>query len=234
MDIDSNLIFEVGEAKKQTSSKSTANRFLSVITGVLRVAVRKKLLQVMPEIDRYDEPKHRERWLHQHEALTLLDELPSHQESMVRFALSTGLRQSNVLKLEWHEVDINRRTVSIPARKAKGRKAFSIPLNREAIELLQNEIGKHSGFVFTYNGQPLKSANTRAWKKALKRSAIEDFRWHDLRHTWASWQAQSGTPLPILQEMGAWSSSEMVKIYAHLSVEHLAPYADNVLLRKVL
>ena len=59
-------------------------------------------------------------------------------------------------------------------------------------------------------------------------TGIENFRWHDLRHTWASWHVQQGTPLHVLQELGGWSDYEMVRRYAHLSVEHLAEYADNL------
>jgi hypothetical protein len=57
---------------------------------------------------------------------------------------------------------------------------------------------------------------------------IEDFRWHDLRHTWASWHIQNGTPIHVLQELGGWSDIRMVQRYAHLAPEHLACYADNI------
>jgi|GEM_PF-5409274 len=62
----------------------------------------------------------------------------------------------------------------------------------------------------------------------IKRAEIENFRWHDLRHTWASWHIQNGTPLHALQELGGWSESEMVQRYAHLSPLHLSAYANNV------
>lgn len=55
---------------------------------------------------------------------------------------------------------------------------------------------------------------TQKWAKALKRAGIENFWWRDLRHTWASWHVQNGTPLHILQELGGWSSYEMVNRYA--------------------
>jgi len=64
--------------------------------------------------------------------------------------------------------------------------------------------------------------NTKAWRNALKRAGIIDFRWHDLRHTEASWHVQAGTPLHVLQELGGRESVEMVCRYAHLSSEHLA------------
>ncbi|MCY4419644.1 MAG: tyrosine-type recombinase/integrase, partial [Gammaproteobacteria bacterium] len=81
---------------------------------------------------------------------------------------------------------------------------------------------------FTYKGLPVTKANNHAWRKALVRAGIEDFRWHDLRHTWASWHVQQGTPLYVLQELGGWSSYAMVRRYAHLSVKHLAEYADGL------
>jgi len=73
-----------------------------------------------------------------------------------------------------------------------------------------------------------KSKTTKAWYAALERAGIESFRWHDLRHTWAIWHVQAGTPSHVLQELGAWESAEMVRRYAHLSTVHLAEYVDRV------
>jgi integrase len=70
--------------------------------------------------------------------------------------------------------------------------------------------------------------NNHAWQKALKRSGIEDFRWHDLRHAWADRHIQRGTPLKILQELGAWEAVEMMRRYAHFRGEHLAEYARSM------
>ena len=67
-----------------------------------------------------------------------------------------------------------------------------------------------------------------AWYKALKRTGIDDFRWHDLRYTWASRHVQNGTPLHVLQEFGEWGSKVMVRRYAHLSAAHPAAFADKM------
>lgn len=67
-----------------------------------------------------------------------------------------------------------------------------------------------------------------AWKRGLVCAGIEDFRWHDLRHTWASWHVQKGTPLNVLQELGGWESPEMVRRYAHFSAAHLMVYVDKL------
>ena len=82
--------------------------------------------------------------------------------------------------------------------------------------------------VFTDHSNPIQKANKRGWRNALKRAGIENFRWHDLRHTWASWHVQNGTPLNALQELGGWADQSMVLRYAHLSSDHLKEYAKNV------
>lgn len=70
--------------------------------------------------------------------------------------------------------------------------------------------------------------NTAAWRKTLKRVGIEDFRWHDLQHTWASWHIQNGTSLYELQKLGGWSSLDMVNRYAHLNSDYLKKAADHL------
>lgn len=67
-----------------------------------------------------------------------------------------------------------------------------------------------------------------AWHIGLAKSGIEDFRFHDLWHTWASWLIQSGVPLSVLQEMGGWESIEMVRRYAHLAPNHLTEHAKQI------
>ena len=67
-----------------------------------------------------------------------------------------------------------------------------------------------------------------AWKRALVKADIENFRFHDLRHTWASWHVMSGTSLQELMELGGWKSYEMVLRYAHLAPEQLASAASRI------
>jgi integrase len=89
-------------------------------------------------------------------------------------------------------------------------------------------------WVFVKAGKPVHQTSTRAWRRAVAKAAIQDFCWHDLRHTWASWHVQNGTPLNILQELGGWSSFRMVQRYAHLSSEHLRSWVDRPTLRLVV
>jgi integrase len=154
-------------------------------------------------------------------------ELPQHQRDVVLFALATGLRQSNVLQLEWSQINLEQRHAWIHAWQSKNRRPISIPLNEAAYSPDSAE-GKHESRVFTFRGKPLESANTRAWRKALLRSGIDNFRWHDLRHTWATWQRQAGTPTHELQRLGGWRTGAMVERYAHLAPDHLAEAASRL------
>jgi len=167
------------------------------------------------------------RWLTNDEARRLLNELPDHLNAMARFTLATGLRESNVTGLQWSQLDMQRRCAWIHADQAKAEKAIGVPLNDEALTIIRQQIGKHDTHVFTYEGSPVTRANNHAWRKALTRAGISDFRWHDLRHTWASWHVQNGTPLHVLKELGGWADLTMVLRYAHLSSKHLEEYAGN-------
>lgn len=168
------------------------------------------------------------RYLTHGEASALLNELPEHLSHMVAFSLATGLRKGNVIGLCWSQVDLLRRVAWIHPDQSKTRKAIVVPLNDDAMRVLLLQRGRHAVRVFTYNSEPVIVATTAAWYKALKRCGIDDFRWHDLRHTWASWHVQRGTPLHVLQELGGWQSAQMVRRYAHFSAGHLAAHAANL------
>jgi integrase len=210
-------------------SNATVNRSMEVMRAILRKAANEwEWLDRAPAVRMLPEPKRRIRWLTHEEAARLIRELPEHLAEMVRFSLATGLRKANVTGLEWSQVDLERRVAWIHPDQAKARKAIGIPLNAEAVVVLRRQIGQHTRFVFTHRGKPVRNVNTKAWKAALRRAGITDFRWHDLRHTWASWHAQAGTPPNALQELGGWESVEMVWRYAHLSPDHLAKFAERL------
>jgi integrase len=210
-------------------ANSTVNRTMEVIRAVLRRAANDwEWLERVPRVRMLPEPKRRVRWITREEARRLVVELPEHLAAMVRFSLETGLRRSNVTGLEWSQVDPARRTAWIHPDQAKARKAIAVPLSAAAVVVVREQIGKHSTHVFSYRGKPVRQVNTKAWRLALKRAGVEKFRWHDLRHTWASWHVQAGTPLHILQELGGWECVEMVRKYAHLSTAHLAEYVDRL------
>jgi len=216
-------------AKRSGVTNSTINRRMSIVRAILRKAVNEwEWLERMPAIRMLREPLGRDRVLTDSELAHLCNELPDHLRAMLLFSLATGARQSNVKLARWSHIDLERRTWVIPAAEAKARKPIGIPLNSVAMDVLGRQQGQHSEFVFTYRGQPIRQVNTKAWRAAVKRAGIENLRWHDLRHTFASWHARNGTPMHVLQQLGGWNSVEMVKRYTHLSVEHLREHADRL------
>jgi integrase len=223
------LIDRIIEAKlAEGVTNATVNRHLALVRAILRRCHREwEWLDRAPAVRLLKEPTERIRFLTRDQAMALLKELPEHLRDMATFSLATGLRAANVTGLTWQQVDLERKQAWVHPDQAKGRKAIPVPFNDAAMDVVQRQKGQHAVKVFTYEGEPVGQVSTKAWYKALKRAGIEGFRWHDLRHTWASWHVQNGTPLHVLQELGGWKTFAMVKRYAHFAVEHLAPYAGR-------
>ena len=224
------LIDAISEAKQaEGCSNATVNRTLSLIRSILRKCTRDwEWLDRAPSVRLLKEPTRRIRFLTHDQAEALLKELPPHLRDMATFTLATGLRAANVTGLTWDQVDLERKVAWIHPDQAKARKAIVVPLNAAAMEVLARQRGRHAERVFTYEGAAVRQVSTKAWYKALKRVGIADFKWHDLRHTWASWHVQAGTPLFALQELAGWESERMVRRYAHLAANHLAVYAGHL------
>ncbi|WP_257146379.1 tyrosine-type recombinase/integrase [Burkholderia sp. JKS000303] len=215
----------------KTVTPGTVKRVIGVLMAVLNAAVEWEWLDRTPVMKRTKTTAKRIRWLTQAQAERLMAELPEHLAEMARFSLETGLRRSNVTGLQWSQVDLVRRVAWIHPDQAKAKKAITVPLSDTAISVLRRQLGKKRApecvdSVFVYHGRPVYQTVTEAWRKALKRAGISDFRWHDLRHTWASWHVQRGTPLQVLKELGGWETFEMVQRYAHLSADHLAQWVS--------
>lgn len=212
-------------------SGATVNRQLEVLRAILNYC-RDELewIESFPKIKMFKEIQKRIRYLSKTESETLLAPgvLNQHTRAMALFSLATGLRESNVTNLRWANIDLVSRLAFVDAEETKGGKLLRVPLNSTAIHVLRDQIGKHETHVFTYRGKTIKKAGTKTWRNKLKELGIHNFRWHDLRHTWASWHVQNGTSLQELQELGGWSSYEMVLRYAHLDPDRLTHSASNI------
>jgi len=238
--LDGVLLTDVGEyieiirdAKlKQGVKNRTVNGILELIRKTLNYANELGMLESVPKFKLLPKPKGVVRWETRENMQTLMDDLTQHNlhhtRDMVDFTLCTGLRESNVTGLEKTQIDLIKRRLVVHGDKSKNKTSFTIPLSNQAVLILRRNWNNHDVRIFAYKGEPIKRAGTKAFKSALKRVGVERFRWHDLRHTWASWHTQAGTPLKALQELGGWKDIESVMIYAHLSVDHLDQYANKI------
>lgn len=229
-EIDENLIEQIAQEKEKAGVQpSSINRVLEIIRAILNKALKEwKWLDTVPYFRMRKFENKRLRWLTYKEAERLVGELPPHLRDMAEFTLATGLRQANVIGLKWSEVNLVRNHALIHADQSKTKRSIPVPLNAKALEILNRQKGKHLQFVFTYMNKSVTRCNTRAWRNALIRARIKDFRWHDLRHTWASWHVQNGTSLHELQQLGGWCDYDTVLRYAHLSSEHLQEAASRI------
>ena len=209
-------------------ANATVNRALEIVRRILYLARDDwEWIMRVPKIRMLKEPKRRVRFLKDMEADRLMLALPEHMVPVVRFALATGCRMREILRLEWSRVDLDRRVSWLEAGTTKNEEGRGVPLNRDAILALREVQGQHERWCFTYKGKRMEAIGS-AWKRALKRAGIEKFRFHDLRHTWASWHVMNGTSLQELMELGGWKSYEMVLRYAHLAPEHLSDAASRI------
>ncbi len=210
---------------------STANRYKTTLKSFLKTANKNwGWTHSVPYIHIEKEPNKRIRWITREEANRLIAALPDYLQEPAEFSLQVGLRQSNVLGLQWSQIDLLRKTAWIYGDQAKGEDDIAVPLNEIAMNILYSRANKRSGeYVFTNRkGNKIPGIDSRTWAKSLKKAGITNFKWHDLRHTWASWHVQTETTLRELMDLGGWKTYEMVLRYSHLSSRHLLKTSGNI------
>lgn len=209
----------------------TRNRYLASMSRILSLAHEAGWIDKKLKLRPAKEPAVRVRWITYQQAERFLAEirLPWVRDAC-EFALATGCRANEIFSLTWDKLDTGRALAWVTNDLAKSGKARAVPLNADALAVIERRRKSHKTLVFSRvpSGPQIEQVDRRAFNGALKRAGIENFRFHDLRHTWASWHVQSGTPLFVLKELGGWETIEMVKKYAHLDAGHLAEHAGNV------
>jgi len=193
---------------------ASALRDMSTLRAILNKAFREDLLAQVPPFPRMKKDPGRCRWLTVEEERRLLLAAKPHLRALMAFAVDTGGRRSELLSLDWRNVDLERGTVAFT--KTKNGEDRSVRLTDRAKQVLVGLDPKESGPVFTYRGQAIKCVKT-TFDKARKRAELEDFRFHDLRHTFASRLAQQGVPLYEIMHLTGHKSFQMVQRYAHLA-----------------
>lgn len=144
---------------------------------------------------------------------------------LILLSLKTGMRKGEAFDLQWDDIDFVNKVVTVRGEFAKSSKTRHIPLGPSALEALkswksQSDVG--AGRVFpSDSGGRLDNVNT-AWRNILKAANIEQFRWHDLRHDFASKLVMEGVPLNTVRELCGHSDLNTTLRYAHLAPDHKA------------
>lgn len=212
---------------KRKLKDATVDQHLSFVRRVLRrVAKKERWITSVPAIPMLNSDNSIIRFLSKDEEARLYAALPDSLKAPFRIAILTGMRTQEIREMQWDWLDFENRHVTIPKAVSKTKTDMRKPLNQSVIDVLLTLRGNHPQYVISYRGKRWKdSFSTHAWYAALREAGIEKFRFHDLRHTWASRLRQKGVPLDVLQELGGWKSPLMVQRYGHLEVEHLQNYA---------
>jgi len=218
------------DALEEGWAHSTVDRAMRTVRAVLRACWKWKWLDAPPYVPMYGESEAEPRFLTQAEFGRLCQELPPHLNRAARFAVCTLLRKSAQLRLTWDRIDLAERRARIPHGDMKGGKNFGLALSDEAIRVLKEcrAADPQGERVFQYDGKPMTTFLTRAFLKAARRAGVAPLRWHDLRHTGASWAVQSGVTLQELMALGDWKSYKSVLIYAHLAPHNSVAAAQKV------
>lgn len=228
-----------GKTYKGTNrGPATVNRYLAAISHAFTIARKEwQWVEQNPviQIRKLRESRGRTRFLSDEERDRLLTACQGSRNAnlypIVMLALSTGMRKGEILGLQWKDVDLIRKRIVLHETK-NGEKRV-VPLPRLALSLMaaqQNE-GKplENSFVFHKRNKPCQRICMReAWVNALKRAKIEDFTFHDLRHSAASYLAMSGASLLEIAEVLGHKSLEMVKRYSHLSETHISSVLERM------
>ncbi|MCR4344948.1 MAG: site-specific integrase [Candidatus Scalindua sp.] len=207
---------------------ATINRELAMLSKAFNLAVREwEWLNENPvsKVPKEKENNKRDRWLTQEEENRLLGFSPEWLSGIIIFALNTGLRQDELLSLEWSRVSLIRKTILI--QKSKSGRPRTVPLNRFGLELLNMKYSKKvlsiNGLVFASSvGTKIDADNLRrAFYSVLEKAEIENFKFHDLRHTFATRLAQSGIDIYKIAKLLGHEDIRMTQRYAHHCPESL-------------
>ncbi len=169
------------------------------------------------------------KWLAErgHPILPLLaGEYADHLKPMVLISLHTGIRQNNLFSLKWGDIDFETRTMTLSASASKAGKTLRLGINSAALEVLKkwrNQVcdTQADALVFPSPRTGGKMDNcAHAWKTLMKNAEIENFRWHDMRHDFASQLVMRGIDLNTVRELMGHASLAMTLRYAHLAPEN--------------
>jgi integrase len=232
--------------RKGKTSPATLVRYLAVLSHCCTVGVKEYgWLDANPvlKVTKPREPRGRVRFLSDDERARLLqacrESTSPELYPAVVLALSTGARRMEIMGLRWPQIDLARRVAVLHETKNGERRLLS--LSGPALALLQERAKVRrldTDLVFpgrrrrSIPGQPPKPPIpldlTAPWRTALKRAEIEDFRWHDLRHSAASYLAMNGASLAEIAEVLGHKTLAMVKRYSHLSEAHTAAVVERM------
>lgn len=218
--------------KGPSRSPATVNRYLAALSHALSVAVMEwgwLNESPMKKVKRLQEPRGRDRFLSKTEIDRLLEVAKKgtspHLYLIVVLAVATGMRQGEILNLKWKDVDLGYQRITLGHTK-NGEKRV-VPLCdfvSEKFKEFKLDVPRRidTNYVFPHSKKDRPVNFRKAWEKALIEAGIDNFRFHDLRHTAASHLAMDGATTQVIADILGHKTLNMVKRYAHFTDQHKA------------
>jgi integrase len=212
-------------------SDGTIHTELGHLRMVLTWAVKERLIEHAPSIERPPKPDPKDYWITKAEAKKLWDcaKVP-HVRLAIRLLIATGARNAAGMELTWDRVDMDRRIIKLrnPFDRATRKGRATVPINDQLYEeLAEAKKAALSPFVIEWAGEPVKSVK-RGLKAAGIAAGLPEISPHVLRHSAAVWMAQDGHSMDeIAQFLGHSDSRVTQKVYARFSPEHLRRVAKS-------
>lgn len=216
------MIEEYKADRLQNVSPASVNRELACLKHMYSMAIEWEMIKSNPAkmVKLLKEPSGRIRYLKPEEVNALLDECADHIKPIVVVAINTGMRKSEILSLKWRDVDLENKKITII--NTKNNESRVIPINKtlynELAPLLKNS--KSEYVLLGKDGCPIGDFK-KGFTSALKRAKIEDFRFHDLRHTFGSQMVMQNVNIRTLQQIMGHKTIKMTMRYSHLSPEYV-------------
>lgn len=213
--------------RKEGAAPKTVNDELKLMGHAFNLAIKEWEWVKENPVSRVSKERvnnQRDRWLTYEEEQRLLENSPEWLRQIIIFALNTGFRRSEIINLQWQQVDLFRKTITL--LEQKNRSKDTLPFNAKVYEVLKERAKlrhiKSSYVFYNANGNRIDGDNlSRVFRNAVKRAGIQNFRFHDLRHTFATRLVQSGVDIYTVQKLGRWKCISMVQRYAHHYPESL-------------
>jgi integrase len=225
----------IAARKKGGLKNATINRDLAIIRRVLTLAARlwrdefgNSWLVEPPLIQPLKSDLRKPYPINPEEEDRLLRELPEHLQTMVLFALHTGLRETELTRLKWSEENRKLGIFVLPGDRTKNSEDRIVPLNSTAKAIIEAQRGKHDEFVFTFKGEPVLRINGHAWRKARKRANLCQCRVHDLRHTFGRRLRAAGVSFENRQDLLGHKSNRITDHYCKAEIEELQEAVDKI------
>ncbi|NIM97842.1 MAG: tyrosine-type recombinase/integrase [candidate division Zixibacteria bacterium] len=196
---------------------SSVNREFEVIKRIFNLALREELVDKNPcfKVSKLSENNARERVLSYEEFVKLTEALPHHAAEIVRMGYYTGMRFGEVVGLTWARVNLEKGYICLTPEETKTekpRRVYFVPQVFEVLERAKKIRGISHNHVFIYQGKPLKSIKTTL-RRALKKTGIEDFTLHDLRHTYNTNMRKAGVQRSVIMKLTGHATLSMYNRY---------------------